>query len=73
MLKHILLSLLVAALTALAAWIIAVNLYVTSKAFAHAAPGAPAAFRVGFGIAAPAGAAAFLLTLYLLRRKRAGH
>ena len=70
-LKHTLAAILAGALAALAAWIITVNLYVTSKAFAHATAARAAAFRAGFSAAGVAGAAVFLLTLYLLRRRRA--
>ena len=68
--RQILVSLLGAALTSLAAWIITVNLYVTSRAFAHAAAVRASAFRAGFMVAGGVGAMAFFLALYLQRRGR---
>ncbi|HEY6290193.1 MAG TPA: hypothetical protein VI455_01345 [Terriglobia bacterium] len=65
--KKALVSVLVAALTFLAAWILTVNFYVTWKAFERQASATSEAFRLGFLVAGLVGAAAFGVTLYLLQ------
>ena len=69
--KRILVAVLAAALTFLAAWILTVNFYVTWKTFGRQASAASAAFRLGFLIAGLLSAAAFGITFYLLRARQA--
>jgi hypothetical protein len=69
--KSVTISLLVAALAFLAAFIITVNFYATWKAFAHQAAGRAATIDCGLLLAAIAGAAAFCASLYVTHfRKR---
>lgn len=68
-LKRVLLSLLVGALTSLAAFILAINFYTTFKAFAHQAATRSAAFTWGFVAAGTVSAVAFGVTLYLLHAR----
>jgi hypothetical protein len=68
--KSILLSALAALLSALAAWIVTVNVYTTVKTFRHVPPAPAEAFRLGFEVAGVATAAVFALTLYGIERRR---
>lgn len=69
--KRLMISLLVAALAFLAAFIITVNFYTTWKAFAHESAARSAALWCGFLSAGIVGAVAFSVTLYWIHAKAA--
>ncbi len=68
--RNILLSILLAALAFLAAWILTVNLDVTWHSFGGQEVARRAAFRLGFQIATAASAIVFLVALYRLELRR---
>jgi hypothetical protein len=68
--RNILLSILLAALAFLAAWILTVNLDVTWHSFGGQEVTRRAVFRLGFQIATAASAIMFLVTLYRLQWRR---
>jgi len=68
--RNILLSILLAALAFIAAWILTVNLDVTWHSFGSHDVTRRAAFRLGFQIAAAASAIVFLVALYRLEWRR---
>jgi len=70
MAKRVIVSLLVAALAFLAAFIIALNFYTTWTAFAHEAASRRSAFTWGFVVAGMASVLAFGVALYLMRTKK---
>lgn len=72
-LKHVTISILVAALAFLAAFIIAINFYTTWKAFAHETASRSAAFSLGFWIAGIIAAITFCATLYLIHLRKRQH
>jgi hypothetical protein len=64
MVKNVLLSALAAVVSALAAWIITVNVYTTAMAFRHAVAAPSQAFRLGFEVAGVVGILFFALVFY---------
>lgn len=68
--RNILLSILMAALAFLAAWILTVNLDVTWHGFAGQEVARRAAFRLGFQIATAASTTVFLVAVYRLELRR---
>jgi len=70
-LRHIFLSLLIALLSFLAAWIITVNFDVTWHSFEHQEVARRAALGLGFRIAGLLSAIVFVVALYRLEWRRA--
>ena len=68
--RNILLSILLAVLAFLAAWILTVNLDVTWYSFGGQEVARRAAFRLGFEVAAAASAIVFLVALYWMEWRR---
>jgi hypothetical protein len=66
-LRNILLSILVAALSFLAAWILTVNIDVTWHSFTHQEVARRAAFRLGFLVAILASGIVLLVAFYRLQ------